>query len=66
MLYIYIYICICIIISLIKYVLDFLRKGKVGDSKNLFSPEDEQRFETALQQDFPNGLPSFMRVLLKY
>lgn len=36
---------------------EFIRKGVVGDSAAIFSPEQSVAFEEMLKQEFPEGLP---------
>ena len=43
---------------------DFLRKGKVGDHKQLLQPNHHKQFNDMLATDFPTGTPPFLRLLL--
>jgi hypothetical protein len=40
---------------------EFIRNGKVGDSVNLFSPEQHAAFDAMMATEFPNGLDEWIR-----
>ena len=41
---------------------EFIRKGAVGDSDNLFSPAQHEQFASMLQREFPGGFDEWIRV----
>ena len=42
----------------------FIRKGAVGDSKNLFKAQHEAAFQAMVREDFPLGVPGEVAHLL--
>lgn len=42
---------------------EFLRKGKIGDSKEYFGAEEESLIQSMLDRDFPDGVPDWFSSL---
>lgn len=40
---------------------EFIRKGLVGDSSSIFSPEQHKIFDEMIKNEFPNGPPAWLR-----
>lgn len=42
----------------------FIRRGKVGEGKERFTPEQDAAFAAMLERTFPDGLPGYMADLV--